>query len=107
MRSDAFTRFREELNRSCEDILLKKGADYSGPTDRHRNFKEGATALGLRPLQVWAVFFKKHLDALFTYVREEKVQSEPILERVKDARNYLDLGAALIQEIEDGKAKTA
>jgi hypothetical protein len=100
MTNDDFTAFRQLLNAQCEDIMLKKGSDYSGVHDRHRNFKEAAKAMGVSPLVVWGIFMKKHLDSIFTYVREQKVQSEPILERFKDVRNYIDLGAALVAEIE-------
>ena len=84
-------------------MLLKKGSDYSGMNDRHRNFKEAGSSAGVSPLVAWWIFFKKHLDAIATYVREGKVQSEPIQERFKDARNYLDLGAALVRDVEEKK----
>ena len=100
MTNDEFGKFRERLNAECEELLLKKGSDYSGMNDRHRNFKEAGASAGVSPLVAWWIFFKKHLDAIATYVREGKVQSEPIQERFKDARNYLDLGAALVKDTE-------
>ena len=89
---------RATLNAACEDILLRKGADYSGQGDRLQNFKDVAVACGVDPLQAWFIFFYKHVSALATYVRTRQLSSEPLPERFKDARNYSDLGYALSQE---------
>lgn len=101
-----FEQFRTQFNLECESILLRKGHDYAGENDRHRNFKQAAEAAGVSALTVWGIFFKKHLDSIFTYIREGGVQSEPILERFKDARNYIDLGAGLVAWLESHRAQT-
>lgn len=93
-----FEKFREALNKDCEEILLRKGHDYAGPQDRFRNFRETAREVGIPAAKVWWIFFQKHLHAISTFVRDGEVQSEPIMERFKDARNYLDLGAGLVAE---------
>jgi len=98
-----FDEFRTQFNLDCEKVLLSKGHDYAGENDRHRNFKQAAEAAGVSPLTVWAIFMKKHWDSVMTYVREGGVQSEPILERFKDLRNYIDLGAGLVKWLESQK----
>ena len=40
----------------------------------------------------------KHLDSISNYIKTEKVLSEPIEERIKDARVYLSLLRGLIEE---------
>lgn len=84
-----------------QEILGMKGASYSGATtaqgDRLANFKRTAAALGLRPLQAWAIFFLKHVDSITTYVKTGH-ESETPRGRLLDAANYALLGAALIEE---------
>lgn len=99
MTNTDFETFRAVLNQECTDILFKKGNDYSSDADRLANFKRLAGRLGLDPMQVWAVYFIKHIDAILTYCKNLEVQSEAIRLRFADARNYLDLGLALIEEI--------
>lgn len=82
-----------------DKILKQKGADYTRHSaDRLANFKRGAEGLGLSPLQVWAVYFSKHVDAIMSFVKTGKVESEAIEGRFDDAINYLYLGEALIRE---------
>lgn len=83
---------------ACENVLITKGADYTDGEDRLSNFKDVAKRTGITPLQCWNVYFQKHLCAIDKYVRDEKVESEPIGGRVTDAINYLMLGLALIKE---------
>ena len=86
--------------RARQDQLLKlKGADYTGGNeDRLNNFKESARALNLTDLEVWAVYFLKHIAAITTYVKDGKVQSENIKGRIDDAINYLYLLEGLIDD---------
>lgn len=79
-------------------LLLSKGSDYSDNNDRLSNFKNNSCKLGLRPMQVWAIYFLKHIDAISKYCATEKLASEPIESRFLDALNYLMLGLALIKE---------
>jgi hypothetical protein len=100
MNTKDFETFREELLKECAGLIVTKGADYSGLNDRLRNFKEDGKELGLTPLMFWAVYLRKHLAAIWTYVRQGQVASEPIRSRFVDAINYLILGAALVDEEE-------
>lgn len=85
---------------SCEDILRKKGGDYADHSDIFDNFRRHARTLDVNPELIWAVYASKHWDAIMTYVRTGKVQSEPILDRLRDLRNYVDLLAAHLSEKE-------
>ena len=83
------------------DLLVTKGKEYSGTQDRLANFKNLAIDLGLLPQQILWVYLKKHLDSICSYIREGKTFStESIQGRIMDARNYLALLYAMIQEIE-------
>jgi hypothetical protein len=84
-------------------LLNIKGNDYTqGDADRLINFKRIAAELGVSPLLVWWVYFKKHIDAIAAYVKTGKIESEPLYGRFIDAQNYLYLGWAL--EVDDDKA---
>lgn len=93
MTHEEFERFKLDFNTSEDLILKKKGADYSTPEDRLANFKRLK-----HPLFCWQVLFQKHVDAIHKFCDKGKLESEPIEERIKDARNYLLLLAALISD---------
>lgn len=97
MTRDEFVKWRAgPWGASCSDILVRKGADYSAADDIFDNFKRHANELDVTPEKIWAVYASKHWDAVITYVRTGAVQSEPILDRLRDLRNYVDLLAAHI-----------
>lgn len=77
----------------CDKLLTSKGHDYTqgaeGDYGRLKNFYTGAEYLGLTPLQVLGVYFKKHIDAVFTFIKKGQVESEPIEGRIYDCINYL------------------
>jgi hypothetical protein len=83
-----------------QDQLLKaKGADYTRHSkDRLSNFKRNAEAIGLDALQVWAVYAGKHWDAIMTFIKTGKAESEAIEGRLDDLHNYLYLLEGLIEE---------
>ena len=72
-----------------DGILKVKGHDYSGEVDRVANFKRVGGNLGITPATALAVYMHKHWDSIMTFVREGKVQSEPIVGRLDDMHNYL------------------
>lgn len=86
--------------RSRQDKILKdKGNDYTRhEEDRLSNFKRSAAAIGLTPLQVWAIFVNKHMDAIMAFVKTGRTESEHIQGRFDDVQNYLYLGEALVIE---------
>jgi len=94
-----FVKLREELNTKCEEALKLKGEAYTqGSEDRLANFKEVATDTGLTPLQVWAVYFHKHIKAIDFWLKSGKEGPEGVTGNFLDARNYIDLGVALYEE---------
>lgn len=96
--------FKELLKRASETcreeikLLRDKGRDYTDGNDALENFKEAAKALGSDPWLIWAVYFRKHIRSIFSFIRNKKVYSEPIRGRFQDARNYLLLGLMLLEE---------
>lgn len=80
-----------------------KGGEYSGDADRLANFKRNAEALGLDPLQVWAVYAAKHWDSLMTFLKDLQTgtlrpRSESIEGRADDLLVYLMLFKGLIHD---------
>jgi len=98
--------FRLFFDKLVEQELLlieSKGIEYSGEGDRFRNFKRIGNELDISPEKICFVYLRKHIDGILDYLNkldsgEEIVQSEPIIGRIQDARNYLALLAACISE---------
>lgn len=94
-----FKKVVDEARLEQDKLLDVKGHDYTGANaDRLFNFKEVATMLGLTPLQVWSIYWLKHVFAICTYVKDGKVRSEAIDSRFFDENNYNLLGLALVKE---------
>lgn len=99
MTKKKFNKFLKQFHSSQEKLLISKGHDYTqGSDDRFLNFKEVASLTGMTPLQVWAVYWMKHVFAICTYVKFGEVKSEGIEGRFLDEANYNVLGAALLSE---------
>ena len=77
---------------------IRKGADYAVESDCLNNFKQTGQELGITPLQVWFIFFKKHVDAIASYCGGKKLQTEDIRSRIKDGRVYLALLRGIVEE---------
>jgi hypothetical protein len=99
MKREDFVKLREKLIEEEDFITKTKGVDYTKSSeDCLANFKEGI-GLGLSPLQVAGMFAKKHIDSIYNYIKTNgQSESEPIRERIKDARNYLVFILALIED---------
>ena len=91
-----FEERRKQLNEECEKILVTKGREYTDGGDRLSNFKQFKE---LSPLVVWFIYFMKHINAINYAVIEGKTLSESLESRFIDARNYIDLGLALFEEL--------
>lgn len=108
MTVDEFNKFVQEFIDSEIKILETKGNDYSAEKDRFSNFRKIGNDLHYVALGqlnerhsmiiVWWVAFTKHILAITSYLKFGKVESESIQERIKDARNYLLLLAAMIKD---------
>ena len=96
------------VDRVVEDglkpLLEMKGHDYAGDADALGSLRATAEQLGITPMQALLVYTKKHLDAIFTYAREGKLQSEPIETRRYDSMNYHLLAFALL--VDEGVIKS-
>lgn len=99
----AFSQFRDENYAQIAAINDAKGKDYAGDDDALANFKAAARDLGMTPFQVWAIYHHKHQSAINAFIREGKVESEPIEGRIHDAILYLFL---LLGLIEDAKSSS-
>lgn len=104
MNLEELNKARGDLIEAAQDVLAKKGIDYAGADgDRLYNFKIVADLLrqfnvdARTPEGTWAVYWLKHCFAILAYIGQHS-ESEPILQRFVDARNYLDLGWGLIKE---------
>jgi len=125
MNGPDFNRLVKGLEEMEEAILLSKGKDYTqGDADRLKNFKKLGAEIGsiirnaidnmpehpsdqekflekVGALTVWWVYFRKHIDALHSYVASGRVESEGLTGRINDVRNYAALGAGLMVDFGD------
>jgi hypothetical protein len=86
-----------DLARQIEDS--KRPAYTVGSPDVLHNFVSVATRAGISPMQAWAVYFLKHIDAITALAKDRTIpQAEAIEGRFADAINYLKLEFALSQE---------
>lgn len=86
----------------CWEIYDYKGNDYTrgkGDLDRTDNFKMAAENNGVTVLQAWGVYFYKHVSAVWRFLKDGKVESEPIEGRIYDVINYAILLLLLVKEM--------
>lgn len=88
------------LNEKRNKIISTKRPEYTeGNEDVLNNFKVVAKELGCSSLQVWYVYFRKHIMSISQYCSDPNRQlSEPIEERICDGINYLELLNGLIKD---------
>lgn len=86
--------FREVVNEcfaTCYRIYVTKGDDYArgrADEDRLDNFRQASQHLAITFAQAWGVYFYKHVAAVWKFVRDGRVESEPIEQRLYDIINY-------------------
>jgi len=114
MNTNELFKARAELDAECLKVLEAKGKDYAGSSaenDRLGNFKQVASLLAMfgvnpsTPLGVWSIYWLKHVFAILAYIGQH-TESEPIIQRFVDARNYLDLGWGLVSEQKSARRNT-
>lgn len=100
MTSDNFDELCVQLTLLRRDIVLAKRPEYTeGNADVLNNFKVLAAEIGITPIQVWYVYFRKHVASISQFcANPSRTTSEPIVGRIADAMNYLDLLNALIED---------
>ena len=84
----------------CFKVLGVKGQDYTvGSKDRLANFNRAAELLSMRPEQVLAVYWYKHVAAVLSYIKTGgQSESEPIEGRIADNINYMLLFGKMVAE---------
>lgn len=95
-----FKETKKYLLDKCQEIMDAKQPEYTQKNiDVLNNFKSTAESIGIEPMEVWAVFFNKHIQAILTHAGDPNMhQAEPIETRYADAINYLLLGFSLLQD---------
>lgn len=75
----------------CQDLLFRKGEEYSSSRDRLLNFRRIAQQQDCSPLLIWSVYATKHWDAIQTFIRKngQNHHGEAIGGRINDLINYL------------------
>ena len=97
MTQKEFQETRRYILDKAQDIMDAKQPEYTNKSiDVLHNFKSTAESIGITPMEVWAVFFNKHIQAILSHAGDPNMhQAEPIDSRYSDALNYLFLGFAL------------
>jgi len=105
MTKDCFEELREEFLEHEARILDWKRGEYSPNDDRLQNFREVAALTGLRLSEVALIWLLKHIQSISLAVRNGKYTwtwetegGEGLKQRFADARNYLLLLAACLEE---------
>ena len=95
---------REFLDREAR-ILDWKAGEYTANRDRLLNFKQVAEFLNQRPAEVALAYLLKHIQSVALAVQTghyawawETESGEGLKQRIADARNYLLLLAACLEE---------
>lgn len=99
-------RISEMFLQECLPILEQKGHDYTDQDDGLSNFYDVGKQLGKSALDVWAIYWLKHVYAILTFIRTGGLKSEPIESRFNDAINYLFLGRLILEREREAAAKT-
>jgi len=103
MTIDKFNDYFQLLVKEEQELLDKKGQEYSGKENRFRNFQDLGKELDMDQMKILWIYFSKHLDSIRSYLRGEYRGSEPIRGRIQDARNYLALLGGMIEEEEENQ----
>lgn len=90
----------DKMERLEHSIIATKGKEYTQQSDdRAKNFKGAAEDLDIPVLYTWWIYIKKQMDAILSYVKNEKTYcGENIEQRVADSVNYLHLLIYIIRQ---------
>lgn len=105
MTKERFDILRDEFLEKEAKILYWKQDQYSSGDDALQNFREVAEFLGQRPSEVALTYLLKHIQSIALAVRTQDYtwswstkDGEGLKQRFTDARNYLLLLAACLEE---------
>lgn len=102
MTQSEFNDVAASLTDLAMSIVANKRKEYTeGNQDVLHNFKQAAAEAGVDPLQVWYIYFRKHLASIAYHIQNPNgTKAEPLEGRFADLMNYLPLGLALFIERE-------
>lgn len=89
----------------CMEMIRRKNADYTQGVekrDRIAAFRRIGGDIDVPMTKVWAIFAQKHWGAVMKFVKDGRVESEPIDSRINDLINYFVLLGAIIHDGEEG-----
>jgi hypothetical protein len=100
MKKDEFISLMDSMHEEEKEEHLKKNADYADRNGLNilANFERVAQNLNITPQMALLIYMEKHIDAIRTYIRFGSVMSEPIEGRIKDARVYLSMLRAMVEQ---------
>jgi hypothetical protein len=90
------------VNKYLKPTLTAKGNDSARNLGTEAEFTSGFEMVAKRlnnrmdTIDVWAVNFEKHIEAIETWINSRKLESEPLENRFMDAINYLILGWGIL-----------
>ena len=92
----------EHLTHDRKKVSEAKRKDYTkGSENVLKNFYNQSEELGITPLQSLGVHMEKQFSAILNYIKTDgQSESEPIIKRIGDAMNYLELMWGVINEEE-------
>jgi len=108
-----FGQLYNEFMQHEEALLSWKAGEYSTDEDRLQNFREIADLTGASMAQVALLYLLKHVQSIKNAVMTSRINwcwvgegGEGTKQRIADARNYLLLLAACLDEESEAKDET-
>jgi len=100
MKKEEFISLMDSMHQEEKEEHLRKNADYADREGKNilANFERVSQNLNITPQTALLIYMEKHIDAIRTYIRYGSVTSEPIEGRIKDARVYLSLLRAMVEQ---------
>lgn len=102
MNEERFGQILTALHTEERKMRGSKGKEYASK-DMLSFFKDKAEEYGISPLQVWGILFGKSVTSIQKFIKNPDAHhAEPIRghnSRIGDARNYLGLLDALIEDL--------
>ncbi len=100
MTKEEFQKILDEAKDRRVALRQDKGTEYTqGDADVLKNFKTGGRDLDLSAMQVWWIYYKKHQDAVLSFIKHgHEFSTEPVDGRIDDMQVYLDLLRGLVAE---------
>jgi len=106
MNLERFEKVYKDFEEHERALLISKRSEYAMNADVLSNFRATALSCGMEPEEVCVVLMMKHTQAICKMARDKSVRlswggngaTEGASQRISDARNYLILLAALIEE---------